>query len=89
MILGHVRVAGCEQVTVPAGTFLAVRLDLAASVPGVPGVYQDLTYWYAPAVKNMVKQSVAPGPLQPELLSYELESFMIDVGINLGKPATP
>jgi hypothetical protein len=78
VILGHFRVAGCEQVTVPAGTFLAIRLDLTASVPGVPQAYQDLTYWYAPAVKNKVKQSVAPGPLQQKLVGYELESFMID-----------
>jgi len=85
VIVGHVRVAGCEQVTVPAGSFVAVRLDLAASIPGVPGAYQDGTYWYAPAVKNMVKRSVAPGPLQKAAASYELESFTIDVG----KPANP
>lgn len=84
VVLGHIRVAGCEQVTVPAGTFLAIRLDLTASVPGVPGAYQDVTYWYAPAVKNRVKQSVAPGPLQQAIVGYEMESFMIDVG----KPTT-
>ena len=84
VIVGHVRVAGCEQVTVPAGSFVAIRLDLAASVPGVPGADQDATYWYAPAVKNKVKQTVAPGPLQKAFVRYELESFTIDVG----KPAT-
>jgi hypothetical protein len=84
VIVGYVRVAGCEQITVPAGSFVAVRLDLTASVPGVPGAYQDATCWYAPAVKNKVKQTVAPGPFQKALVSYELESFSIDVG----KPAT-
>ncbi len=78
VVVGHFRVAGCEQVTVPAGTFLAIRLDLAASVPGVAGAYQDVTYWYAPAVKNKVKEASAPGPLQQALVSYELESFTID-----------
>jgi hypothetical protein len=80
VIAAHVRVVGCEQITVPAGSFLAVRLDLAASVPGVPGAYQDVTYWYAPAVKNTIKRSVAPGPLQQALVGYELESVTIDVG---------
>jgi hypothetical protein len=84
VILVHLRVAGCEQVTVPAGSFVAVRLDLAANVPGVPGAYQDATYIYALAVKNRVEQTVAPGPLQKVFVSFELESFMIDIG----KPAT-
>ena len=84
VVLGYVRVTGCEEVTVPAGTFVAVRLDVAASVPSVPGMYQNATYWYAPAVKNKVKQSVAAGPFQKAFVSYELEAFTIDVR----KPAT-
>jgi len=53
--------------------------------PGAPEASLEARYWYAPAVKNKVKQTVVSGPLQTELVGYELESFTIDTG----KPATP
>jgi len=33
VIVGHFRVAGCEQVTVPAGTFLAARIEVSRMYP--------------------------------------------------------
>lgn len=46
-----------EQITVPAGTFWAYRIEvsrvLASKREG--GVYGNSTYWYAPAAKNIIK----------------------------------
>jgi hypothetical protein len=77
------RVIGSEQVTVAAGTFEAVRVDLNgrvsnAALGGSQGVrgYARFrqTVWYAPQVKRVVK-SVATGP--SFTTQYELESYTL------------
>jgi hypothetical protein len=49
--VGHYRVVGCEQITVPAGSFFAVRLEMNGSVMGSPQMFLQWAEWYAPAVK--------------------------------------
>ena len=77
------RVIGLEQVTVAAGTFDTVRVDLngrisnaalggSAIVRGYARFRQ--TVWYAPQVKRVVK-SVATGP--SFTTQYELESYAL------------
>jgi hypothetical protein len=77
------RVIGSEQVTVPAGTFDAVRVELngrvsnlamggSAIVRGYARFRQ--TVWYAPQVKRVVK-SLANGP--NFTTQYELESYSL------------
>ena len=77
------RVIGTEQVTVAAGTFEAVRVDLngrisnaalggSAIVRGYARFRQSV--WYAPQVKRVVK-SVATGP--SFTTQYELESYSL------------
>jgi hypothetical protein len=85
VVHGYIRVAGCEEVTVPAGRFLAIRLDFTASFSGVSDGHLAVRYWYAPAVKNKVKQAFVSGQVLKEFAGYELEFFTIDSG----KPATP
>jgi uncharacterized caspase-like protein len=46
------QVVGTEKVTVPAGTFDAVKLEVSYSADAQRGT---LTYWYAPAARRMVK----------------------------------
>jgi hypothetical protein len=77
------RVIGSEQVTVAAGTFDAMRVELngrisnaamggSAIVRGYARFRQ--TVWYAPQVKRVVK-SVATGP--NFTTQYELESYSL------------
>jgi len=77
------RVIASEQVTVPAGTFDAVRVDLNGRVSnlamGGSGVVRGYarfrqTVWYAPQVKRVVK-SLATGP--NFTTQYELESYSL------------
>ena len=83
-IVGDFTVVGCEEVTVPAGTFLAVRIDVVAGA-GVPNTTVRWSYWYAPAVKFWVKHTEAPTGLVTRHGGFVLEFFTID----RGKPATP
>jgi hypothetical protein len=63
--ISRARVAGIEDVTVPAGTFQAFRIDylggIGSSIPGgfrsaqSPGFESRDTYWYAPGPKLIVK----------------------------------
>jgi hypothetical protein len=48
----HRKVAAYEDVTVPAGTFKAFRIE---QTPGSGYSADSSTYWYAPAVKVIVK----------------------------------
>jgi hypothetical protein len=77
------RVIGPERVTVAAGTFDAVRVELrgrvsnlalggSALVRGYARV--DQTVWYAPLVKRVVKTFVK-GP--NSTTQYELESYSL------------
>jgi hypothetical protein len=58
-----VRVAGPERVTVPAGTFEAVRVELKGSRPPfqlntvAEPAYLYQTVWFAPGPKRVVKQT--------------------------------
>jgi hypothetical protein len=49
-----VEVAAWEQVTVPAGTFWAFRMEMTNQRLGVPQPAYE-THWYAPDVKFYVK----------------------------------
>ncbi len=77
------RVIGSEQVTVPAGTFDAVRVELNGRVSNLAmggsaivrgyGRFRQIV-WYAPQVKRVVK-SLATGP--NFTTQYELESYSL------------
>lgn len=52
------RVVGWERVTVPAGTFDAVKITLRGTIHGsVGGSIVDVV-WYAPAVRQIVKKEI-------------------------------
>lgn len=74
-------VVGCEQVTVPAGTFVAVRIAVSQIQSNRPAnAAMEWTLWYAPAVKYFVKQAGGPATFWTPVLGYELESYQIDAG---------
>ena len=50
-----VSVQGWEDVTVPAGTFRAIRIDLKRTNSGGRRTVKQETLWYAPAVKRHVR----------------------------------
>jgi len=80
------RVAGCETVTVPAGTFLAVRLEVSRrNTRSTSAAFDPYTLWYAPAVKYWVKGRGGSSTLADPFREFELVDFTIDTG----KPATP
>lgn len=72
-------VLGCEEVTVPAGTFVAVRIwvsrtDNRSRIPRS----RDYTLWYAPVVKYWVKGTGTFATIADRVAEFELESFAID-----------
>jgi hypothetical protein len=61
---------GWEKVTVPAGTFEALKIEFVWMPRG--GYKLKETRWYAPEVNNFVKAEVVPeGQLDFELVSYK------------------
>ncbi|MGE0388212.1 MAG: caspase domain-containing protein [Gammaproteobacteria bacterium] len=76
----HATAVAIESVTVPAGTFEAIRVEVEQIIiPNGPGVERKAIYWYAPQVKRSVKaewRTVSGqwnGPdVQSELVSYKL-----------------
>ena len=80
-IRGHSDVEGkvgnWEEVTVPAGTFHAIRVDVTIQAIGRAGARDvtNLTYWYAPKVNRFVKyhyQSQSEGNLiDAQMVSYK------------------
>src|SRR5690348_10679868 len=65
-----------EDVTVPAGTFHAIRGDVTQRVIGRQGAHDQvsITYWYAPKVNRFVKyqyESNTEGNWDAELVSYK------------------
>lgn len=65
-----------EDVTVPAGTFHAIRGHVSCRVIGREGAHDqvDITYWYAPKVNRFVKYqyvSNTEGNWDAELVSYK------------------
>jgi hypothetical protein len=71
------KVVGWEKVTVPAGTYKALRVELRDRIIGTGGVYDlvTLTYWYVPDVNRFVKysyRSIYEGAVDAEMVSYKL-----------------
>ncbi|HEY6420163.1 MAG TPA: hypothetical protein VIX59_14280 [Candidatus Binataceae bacterium] len=69
------KVGDWGQVTVPAGTYRALRVDTHDRVIGRGGAADeiDLTYWYVPEVNRWVKYSyrgTAEGSIDAEMVSY-------------------
>lgn len=65
-----------EDVTVPAGTFHAIRGEVTNRVIGREGAHDQIsiTYWYAPKVNRFVKyryESNTEGTYDAELVSYK------------------
>ncbi len=74
-------VVGCEEVTVPAGTFLAARIEASDAFPHTPGVASRRhTSWYAPAVKYWVKHASTWSSQWQAVKGFELISYTIDRG---------
>jgi hypothetical protein len=77
-------VRGWERVTVPAGTFTALRIELALNwrdtdAAGVWGNSSD-TFWYAPEVRNAVLRHRVDYPQdgpQSNNIVTEVESFNV------------
>jgi hypothetical protein len=77
-------VRGWERVTVPAGTFTALRIELALNwrdtdAAGVWGNSSD-TFWYAPEVRNAVLRHRVDYPqdgAQSNNIVTEVESFNV------------
>jgi len=79
------RVAGCETVTVPAGTFLAARIEVSRrNTRGASAELPRYTLWYAPAVKYWVKGRGGSSTLGDPFREFDLVDFTIDDR----KPAT-
>ena len=74
------KVIGTEKVTIAAGTFDALRIEIDQSVATRGGgVHRKAIYWYAPAVKRHVKAawktisgSWGGEDVEAELVSYKL-----------------
>jgi hypothetical protein len=69
------KVAGWEEVQVPAGGFKALRVDVNGRSHGRGGVVDSmkLTYWWAPEVSRFVKfdyHSTWEGTVEAELIAY-------------------
>ncbi len=69
------KVGAWEQVTVPAGTFRAIRADLTIRAIGRLGLNNTttITYWYAPQVNRFVKyhyQDESQGIVDAQMVSY-------------------
>lgn len=78
-------VRGWERVTVPAGTFTALRIDLAIDWRNSDDAQvwgnSSESFWYAPQVRNMVfhhRVDFAQGRMESNNSVTELESFSVD-----------
>ena len=72
----HGSVLGWEDVTVPAGTFHALKVVVLSRYYGAGGYNDDstLTFWYVPEVNRFVKfdyRDTFDGALLAELVSYK------------------
>jgi hypothetical protein len=70
------KVHGFEQVTVPAGTFRAIRFSYVDRVGGVP--WNDDAYWIAPELNSVVKGTLRRAPTHP-LGAGVRESEMVEL----------
>ncbi len=67
-----VKALGWEKVKVPAGEFLALKISIDIVTETRRGTrFSELTYWYAPEVRNRVKLETPRANV--ELVSYELK----------------
>ena len=76
------RVAGREQVTVPAGTFDAIKVVAGGrgySFINRSGIHSIVTIWYAPAVKRFVKFDARSyeGNVPQELAVFERVDYKL------------
>ena len=74
---GTAKVVGWDMVSVPAGTFRAIKVvieTVTSQVDGSRAGQPQFTFWYAPEVRRWVKlQVVGPKfPISEELLAYKL-----------------
>lgn len=75
------RVMGCEQLTVPAGTFLAVRIVvMRRAALSVRADVEQYTLWYGPAVKYWLRGRRGSTTINAPFVDFELETFTIDAG---------
>lgn len=70
------KVIGWEDITVPAGTFTALKVEVTNRSFGKGGAadYMRMTYWYVPEVKRFVKfdfHSQWEGTVQADLVAYK------------------
>jgi len=82
---GRARLRGAERVTVPAGSFDAVRMDYDVSRPRgdalqpfIDPMFTLATVWYAPAVKRPVQWTLTTRASSLNVLvgdTYQLESY--------------
>jgi len=78
------QVVGCERLTVPAGTFVAVRVEVSRrDALSASADFKRYTLWYAPAVKYWLRGQGGSATFGDPFVDFELESFTIDTG----KPA--
>lgn len=67
-------VAGCEEVTMPAGTFSPVRIEVSQIYTRAPAAAgRDYTLWYAPAVKYWVKRAGGRASFWDPVVGSELQ----------------
>ncbi len=71
-------VVGEETITVPAGTFDAVRVQVSISLSGIINSIQNSTYWYAENIGLIRDDTTIDG----EILNDELETFFIPTQVN-------
>jgi hypothetical protein len=84
---GRARLRGSERITVPAGSFDAVRMDYDVSRtptvtmrPRFDPVFTLAAVWYVPAVKRPVRWTVVTRAAERNILvddTYELASFRV------------
>jgi len=74
------KVVGWEQVTVPAGTYKAMRVDINDRVIGRAGAHDliSLSYWYAPEVNRFVKFHYRATSKAPWTRSWYRTSLPLD-----------
>ena len=78
-VIQESRVAGCETITVPAGTYLAVRIEVSRrNLRSASAAFDPFTLWYAPAVKYWVKGRGGSSTLGDPFQEFELVDFTID-----------
>jgi hypothetical protein len=72
------KVIGKEQVSVPAGSFDAWKVEVQLSVhSGVSVWTREYTYWYAEIVRRMVKYTARGNERHDSQVNVELASYRL------------